>query len=112
MGKTSNDPLAVIGGVLILVIMICPFCAVWDINHRLEWTFTTIWAVILAYIIVRAIKESNDKSAHALIFVEHIEQHLRQWEKDKKIKPNSLKVMCKICEKPIDEIVKEKGGKQ
>ena len=111
MGKSSNDPLAVIGGLLVLVMIVCPFFAIWHENYRLHWGLTAVWAAILVYIIVRAIKlEPIGKRGRALIFVEHIEKHLRQWEKDKNFEEGSLKVMCKICDKPIDEIVKEKGA--
>lgn len=45
------------------------------------------------------------KEYKALLFVEHIEQHL----KDKKIKG---KVICKICNKTIDDIYKEARERQ
>ena len=39
----------------------------------------------------------------ALVFVEHIEKHL----KEMKITSHSGKVACKICEKSIDQIFNE-----
>ena len=41
------------------------------------------------------------KREEALIFVEHIEAHLKELGIDGK-------VMCKICDKTIDEIISEK----
>lgn len=111
MTKTKNDPLAAIGGLLVLVLMIAPFCAIWIASYRLEFGLTAVWAAILGLIIVKALKPEKDTRAKdALIFVEHIANHLRQWEKDKNLEPNSLKVMCKICDKPIEKIIKEKGA--
>lgn len=49
--------------------------------------------------------ELTDKARKALIFVEHIEQHLRGMftEEDQ----DKVKVKCKVCGKTIDEISKQ-----
>lgn len=47
---------------------------------------------------------SLHESTKAILFVRHIEKHLE------KLFPNqNAKVMCKICEKTIDEIYEEEA---
>jgi hypothetical protein len=46
------------------------------------------------------------KEKKALLFVEHIERHIRTMIDEKKL-PKGSKVCCKICGKTIDQIAKE-----
>jgi len=50
--------------------------------------------------------ELTDKGRKALLFVEHIEQHLKEMFPEKS--QEELVVKCKVCEKTIDEISAER----
>ena len=72
------------------------------------------FVVLLVYIIGEKYKkyenvEVEKKKVKALVFVEHIEREIENLTKEGDIDigslpKNSLKVMCKICGKTIDEI--------
>jgi hypothetical protein len=47
------------------------------------------------------------KRDKALLFVEHIERHLKKMEDSQ-----DLKVICKICGKTIDQIAEEESKKK
>ena len=57
-----------------------------------------------ARIILEKILSENAKKA--VVFVEHIEQHI--WNGDEKLPPDA-EVLCKICGKTIDEIFDEEA---
>lgn len=58
-----------------------------------------------------AFKQGNEKREKALLFVEHIENHLAESDGFKYKLYGHPKVMCKICEKTIDQIAELEGSK-
>jgi len=50
---------------------------------------------------------SEEEKARALIFVRHIQDHLTEGRYKSIIFPPDAKVICKICNKTIDEIYEE-----
>jgi hypothetical protein len=52
-----------------------------------------------------AFKRDNKKRERALLFVEHIEAHIKNGD-DVRV-PRNAKVLCKFCNKTIDQIALE-----
>lgn len=50
---------------------------------------------------------SEEEKDRALIFVQHIQDHLKKGRYKSMLFPPDAKVMCKICKKTIDEIYEE-----